>query len=116
MIRTGWWTGWDKFCNENGEPYDRTLRTLEAYLMTARNNGVPVQFNFFAFLPDVLGGVNPYLDPEAVLRQRTLISSVVARFHDVPFVAWDFINEPSISQHLWTMRPNGDPIELAKWK
>ena len=115
MIRTGWWTGWDKFCNENGEPYDRTLRTLEAYLMTARKNGLPVQFNFFAFLPEVLGGVNPYLDPQAVRRQRTLISSVVARFHDVPFLAWDFINEPSISQHLWMMRPNGDPIELASW-
>jgi hypothetical protein len=115
MIRTGWWTGWDKFCNENGEPYDRTLRTLEAYLMTARKNGLSVQFNFFAFLPEVLGGVNPYLDPEAVRRQRTLITSVVARFHDVPFLAWDFINEPSISQHLWTMRPNGDPIELASW-
>lgn len=115
MIRTGWWTGWDKFCNENGEPYDKTLRTLEAYLMTARKNGLPVQFNFFAFLPEVLGGVHPYLDPEAVRRQRTLILSVVARFHDVPFVAWDFINEPSISQHLWTMRPNGDPIELTSW-
>jgi hypothetical protein len=115
MIRTGWWTGWDKFCNENGEPYDRTLRTLEAYLMTARKNGLPVQFNFFAFLPEVLGGVNPYLDPEAVRRQRTLISSVVGRFHSVPFLAWDFINEPSISEHLWTMRPNGDPIELAAW-
>src|SRR5882762_11375208 len=36
MVRTGWWTGWDKFCNENGEPYERTYRTLEAYLMTAR--------------------------------------------------------------------------------
>ena len=115
MIRTGWWTGWDKFCNENGQPYDRTLRTLEAYLMTARKHGLPVQFNFFAFLPDVLGGANPYLDPEALRKQRTLISSVVARFHDVPWLAWDFINEPSISQRLWTMRPNGDPIELAKW-
>lgn len=115
MIRTGWWTGWDKFCNENGEPYERTLRTLEAYLMTARKNGLPVQFNFFAFLPDVLGGANSYLDPEAVRRQRTLISAVVAHFHDVPWLAWDFINEPSISQHLWTMRPNGDPIELARW-
>ena len=115
MVRTGWWTGWDKFCNENGEPYDRTLRTLEAYLMTARKNGLPVQFNFFAFLPEVLGGVNPYLDPQAVRRQRMLISSVAARFHEVPFLAWDFINEPSISQHLWTMRPNGDPIELASW-
>jgi len=115
MIRTGWWTGWDKFCDENGQPYERTLRTLEAYLMTARKYGLPVQFNFFAFLPDVLGGANPYLDPQAVRRQQTLISSVVARFHDVPFLAWDLINEPSFSQHLWKTRPNGDPIELAAW-
>ena len=63
MIRTGWWTGWDKFSDENGQPYDRTLRTLEAYLMTARKYGLPVQFNFFAFLPDVLGGANAFLDP-----------------------------------------------------
>jgi len=115
MIRTGWWTGWDKFCDENGRPYERTLRTLEAYLMTARKYGLPVQFNFFAFLPDVLGGANAFLDPEAVRRQKTLISSVVARFHDVPFLAWDLINEPSFSQHLWTMRPSGDPIEIAAW-
>jgi hypothetical protein len=115
MIRTGWWTGWDKLCDENGRPYERTLRTLEAYLMTARKHGLPVQFNFLAFLPEVLGGVNPYLDPDAVRRQQTLITSVVGRFRDVPWLAWDLINEPSISQHLWTMRPNGDPIELAKW-
>ena len=55
MIRTGWWTGWDKFADENGQPYERTLRTMEAYLMTARKYGLPVQFNFFAFLPEVLG-------------------------------------------------------------
>lgn len=115
MIRTGWWTGWDKFCDENGQPYERTLRTLEAYLMTARKYNLPVQFNFFAFLPDVLGGKNAYLDPEAVRRQQTLISTVVARFHDVPFLAWDLINEPSFSQHLWRTRPNGDPIEFAAW-
>src|SRR5437588_2867996 len=115
MIRTGWWTGWDKVCDENGQPYERTMRTLEAYLMTARKSGLPVQFNFLAFLPDVLGGINPYLDPEAVRRQQTLISSVVERFHDVPWLAWDLINEPSISQHLWQTRPNGDPAELAAW-
>jgi hypothetical protein len=115
MIRTGWWTGWDKFCDENGQPYERTLRTLEAYLMTSRKYGLPVQFNFFAFLPDVLGGANAFLDPAAVRRQQTLISSVVARFHDVPYLAWDLINEPSFSQHLWRTRPNGDPIELAAW-
>jgi hypothetical protein len=115
MIRTGWWTGWDKFVDENGQPYERTLRTLEAYLMTARKYGLPVQFNFFAFLPDVLGGVNPYLDPEAVRKQKTLVSAVTARFHDVPFLAYDLINEPSFSKRLWTMRPNGDWIETQKW-
>jgi len=115
MIRTGWWTGWDKFSDENGQPYERTLRTLEAYLMTARKYDLPVQFNFFAFLPDVLGGANAFLDPAAVRRQQTLISTVVGRFHDVPYLAWDLINEPSFSQHLWTMRPNGDPVEVAAW-
>lgn len=115
MIRTGWWTGWDKFCDENGQPYERTLRTLEAYLMTARKYNLPVQFNFFAFLPEVLGGKNAFLDPEAVRRQQTLISAVVARFHDVPYLAWDLINEPSFSDKLWRTRPNGDPIELAAW-
>ncbi|HXJ85848.1 MAG TPA: hypothetical protein VMS18_03465 [Candidatus Binatia bacterium] len=115
MIRTGWWTGWDKFCDESGQPYERTLRTLEAYLMSARKYGLPVQFNFFAFLPDVLEGANAFLDPAAVHRQQTLISAVAARFHDVPYLAWDLINEPSFSQHLWTMRPNGDPLELAAW-
>ncbi len=115
MIRTGWWTGWDKFCDETGRPYDRTLRTLEAYLMTARKNGLPVQFNFFAFLPEVLGGANAYLDPQAVRKQQTLVGSVVGHFHDVPFLAWDLINEPSFSKQLWRMRPNEDAIELAAW-
>jgi hypothetical protein len=115
MLRTGWWTGWDKLCDESGRPYERTLRTLEAYLMTARKYGLPVQFNFFAFLPEILGGVNPYLDPEAVRRQQTLVTSVVARFHDVPFLAWDLINEPSFSKQLWRMRPNYDQVELAAW-
>ncbi len=115
MIRTGWWTGWDKLCDETGQPYERTLRTLEAYLMTARKYNLPVQFNFFAFLPEVLGGVNPYLDPEAVRKQQNLVSSVAARFQDVPYLAWDLINEPSFSKQLWKMRPNYDPIELAAW-
>src|SRR5207245_7106730 len=68
-----------------------------------------------AFLPDVLGGVNPYWGPEARRKQQTLVTTVVGRFRDVPFLAWDLINEPSISEHLWQTRPNGDPIELAAW-
>lgn len=115
MIRTGWWTGWDKFCDEEGRPYERTLRTMEAFLMTARRHGLPVQFEFFAFLPDVLGGENAYLDPQAVRRQTNLVSAVVERFHDVPFLAWDLINEPSFSKYTWKMRPNGDSFELDAW-
>ncbi len=115
MLRTGWWTGWDKLCDESGAPNEHTLRTLEAFLMTARKHELPVQWTFFAFLPDIFGGRNSYLDPEAVLKQRTLITSVVKRFPDVPWLIWDFINEPSISKRLWTMRPNGDVIELQKW-
>ncbi len=115
MIRSGWWTGWDKICDENGTPNEHALRTFEAFLMTARKHSLPVQWNFFAFLPDVLGGENPYLDPEAVRRQQNLISTFVKRYQDIPWLIWDFINEPSISKRLWTMRPNGDPIELEKW-
>jgi hypothetical protein len=115
MIRTGWWSGWDKLCDENGIPYERTSRTLEAYLMTARKYGLPVQFNVFAFLPDVLGGENGYLDPSAVAREKTLYSSLARSFQDVPFLAWDLINEPSFGQHVWTALPNGDPLELAEW-
>jgi hypothetical protein len=115
MIRTGWWTGWDKICDGEGVPHERALRTLEAYLMTARRHGLPVQLNFFAFVPDVLGGSNPYLDPEAVRRQQTLVGKVVARFRDVPFLAWDLINEPSFSTRLWTTRPNGDAVETTRW-
>jgi hypothetical protein len=115
MIRTGWWSGWDKVCDEEGRPSEHTLRTLEAYLMTARKYGLPVQFNVFAFLPDVLGGSNAYLDPVALHRQQTLVSTLAGTFHDVPFLAWDLINEPSIGQHVWESRPNGDAIELAAW-
>jgi hypothetical protein len=115
MIRTGWWTGWDKFCDEDGRPYERTLRALEAYLMTARKHGLPVQFELFAFWPEVLGGGNPYLDAQAEAKQKTMAAALAARFGDVPFLAWDLINEPSFSQHLWTMRPNGDEIEKRAW-
>ena len=75
MLRTGWWSGWDKLCDENGVPYERTLRTMEAYLMTARKYGLPMQFNVFAFLPDVLGGENAYLDPAEVTREKNLYSA-----------------------------------------
>jgi hypothetical protein len=115
MIRTGWWGGWDKICDEEGRPYERTLRTLEAFLMTVRRHRLPVQFGFFSLLPEAFGGKNGYLDPLAIRRQTNLVSSVAARFHDVQFLAWDLINEPSFSNHSWQNSPNGDSFELAEW-
>ncbi len=117
MLRTGWWTAWDQVMKQPGVVHEEMLRAMEAYLMTARRNGLAVQFTFFAFFPEVLGGDNPYLDPEAVRRQKELILPFVERFHDVPYLAWDLINEPSFSspKHAWQVRPNGDAHELAAW-
>jgi hypothetical protein len=115
MLRTGWWSGWNQITDENGMPTEQTLRTMEAYLMTARKYDLPVQFNVFAFLPDVLGGTNPWLDPIALEREKTLYFALASRFGKVPFLAWDLINEPSFGQYHWTSRANGDALELHAW-
>jgi hypothetical protein len=117
MLRTGWWTAWDQVMKQSGVIHEEMLRAMEAYLMTARHNGLAVQFTFFAFVPEVLGGGNPYLDPESVRLQKELILPFVERFRDVPYLAWDLINEPSFSnaQRTWQTRPNGDANELAAW-
>lgn len=117
MLRTGWWSGWDQLMKQSGVVREEALRTMEAYLMTAHRNGLAVQFNLFAFMPEVLGGENPYLDPEAIRRQKEMVLPFVERFRDVPYLAWDLINEPSFSnpQKTWQTRPNGDRYELAAW-
>jgi hypothetical protein len=116
-LRTGWWTAWDQVMKQSGVMHEEMFRALEAYLLCARKNGLAVQFTFFAFTPEVLGGDNPYLDPEALRRQKELIGAFAERFHDVPYLAWDLINEPSFSnpQKTWQTRPNGDAHELAAW-
>jgi hypothetical protein len=73
-----------------------------------------VQFNLFAFVPDAFGGGHPYLSPEARALQDRYVSSVVSRFHDVPFLAWDLINEPSANEHAWSTIPQ--PNEDAAWR
>jgi len=117
MLRTGWWTAWDQVMKESGVVHEEMLRALEAYLMTARKHQLPVQFTFFSFIPEVLGGTNPYLDPEALRRQKELLVAVMERFKDIPYVMWDLINEPSFSnpRRLWVTRPNRDEYELRAW-
>jgi hypothetical protein len=116
MIRSGLWTGWDPLIGPNGAMTEDALRTIEAFLMCARHNHLPVQFNLFAFLPENLGGENPYLDPVAWHAQAEYVTSVAQRFHAVPFLAWDLINEPSTNANLWRTQPSGDAFEQAAWR
>ncbi len=115
MIRTGLWTTWQQLLAPNGQMTEDGLRTIEAFLMCARHNSLPVQFNLFAFYPDEFGGVNGYLDPAALEAESRYAESVVARFSDVPFLAWDLINEPSANKNLWRTLPDDDPFEQAAW-
>ncbi len=117
MLRTGWWSTWDQLMKQSGVVREEALRTMEAYLMTARRNGLAVQFTLFAFTPDVVGGDNPYLDPEAFRRQIELILPFVEGFLEVPFLSWDLINVQSFSypKKSWQVRPIGDAHELAAW-
>jgi hypothetical protein len=116
MIRSGLWTGWDPLIGANGEMSEDALRTIEAFLMCARHNHLPVQFNLFAFLPENLGGENAYLDPVAWHAQALYVGSMARRFHAVPFLAWDLINEPSANGNLWHTQPSGDAFEQAAWR
>lgn len=117
MLRTGLWTDWDEVTGNTGVASERTRRAIEAFLMTARRHQLPVQFNLFAFMPEVFGGVNPYLDPEAIQKQSKFIDSMAQPFARVPFLIWDLINEPSFDNphRFFATHANGDAVETAAW-
>lgn len=117
MLRTGLWTDWNQITGNTDIANEHSLRTLEAYLMTARRYGLPVQFTLFAFMPEVFGGENPYLAPEALDREREFVTSLTSRFADVPFLMWDLINEPSFDnpKRFFGTHANNDPVEAADW-
>ena len=116
MIRTGIWSGWSALTNPRDAMSENALRSVEAFLMTARKYDLPVQFNVFAFLPESFGGGNPYLDPAARQLQDRFVDSIVRRFHDVPFLAWDLVNELSFNENLWKTLPAHTPYEEAAWR
>jgi Cellulase (glycosyl hydrolase family 5) len=115
MIRTGLWTAWANELAPDGTVSEDGLRTIEAFLMCARHAGLPVQFNLFSFYPDTWGGENGYLDPVALAAETKYAQSLVAKFHDVPFLAWDLINEPSANKNEWRTLPDYDSFEKAAW-
>jgi hypothetical protein len=117
MIRSGLWSAWTPELAPNGEMSEDALRTVEAFLMCARHNHLPVQFNLLAFAADNLGEAdNPYLDPVSLPQQALYIHSIARRFHDVPFLAWDLINEPSANRNHWRTEPDYDPWEQQAWR
>jgi len=116
MIRTGLWTTWKHLLTPEGQLSETALRSIEAFLMCARHNNLPVQFNLFAFYPDEFGGENGYLDPVALHAESVYAQSLVERFHAVPFLAWDLINEPSANRNLWQTKPDYDSFEAAAWR
>ncbi|HTP80860.1 MAG TPA: cellulase family glycosylhydrolase [Bacteroidota bacterium] len=117
MVRTGIWTGWRNIMPDPGEPNIAALRSIDAFLMTARKYNIPVLFTFFAFIPESWGGANAYLDPRSQSAQKEFISSIVTRYRKMNDVMWDLINEPSFCNpgHLWSCRPNYDRFESQAW-
>lgn len=131
FVRTGVWSNhadlWDKV---TGGVEESVLRSLEAFLLCANRHHIQVHFTFYAFDPQTIRrypgesplqfgpGTNPYTDPIARQAQKNYIHSVVSRFKDVPYLSWDFINEPSFSnpKRLWRGNtPNADPTEIKAW-
>ena len=118
FVRTGLWTGWSRAMLNSGALDEGFLRALDAYVLSAANNGIVVNFTFFAFLPPAYGSANPYLDPRAYEGQRELLTMVARRYRGVHWVHWDLINEPSYAppEGLWSNRPIGDEHEERAWK
>jgi hypothetical protein len=129
FVRTGVWMKNAKFIETGtGEPNERFLRNLEAFLLCAHQHGISVNFTFFAFSPvsgagprvsDTAAPVrNPYIDVDAVRAQESYVRSVATQFANVPWLSWDLINEPSYSNPLQIFKgniPNGDPAEVTAW-
>ena len=119
FVRTGVWMKNAKFIEPGtGEPDERFLRNLEAFLICAQQHGISVNFTFFAFTPDTPAQKNPYLDEDALRAQQTYVRAVVKRFASVPWLCWDLINEPSFSNPEQIFKgniPNGDAAEVNAW-
>ena len=118
MVRTGIWTGWKNLMLDAGAPNEAALRSLDAFILTARKYDIPVIFTFFAFLPEAWGGENVYLDPRSVNAQKEFVAMIAHRYAGVNDLLWDFINEPSFCSpsSLWQTRPNYDRFEAAAWE
>jgi hypothetical protein len=117
MVRTGIWNSHKNYMLDVGSPNEQFLRSLDAFILTARTFDIPIIFTFFAFLPETWGGENAYLDPRSVNAQKQFLATVAQRYSAVNDITWDLINEPSFCNpgSLWSCRPNNDQFEVRAW-
>jgi len=117
VVRTGIWTGWKTIMPEIGRVNEGCLRALEAFVTIAARYDIAVIFNLFAFLPEMWGGLNPYLDPRAVRAQKEFVFQLAERCRGANHLSWDLINEPEFCSpaHRFQCRPNYDEYERAAW-
>lgn len=117
MIRTGIWTGWKLYLDEKGDVKEEVLRAFEAFILTAKKYDIQVMFTFYAFMPEMYGGKNAYLDPQSINGQKKFLSAFASRMKSAKDIIWDLINEPSFAnpKNLWQCRPNYDEFEKRAW-
>ena len=95
-IRTGIWTAYRNIMQVDGHASEEVLRSIDAFLLTAKKHDLQVTFTFFSFTPETWEGQNPYLDPRSVEAQKRFIRSIISRHKNTKNVDWDLINEPSM--------------------
>lgn len=118
-LRTGIWTAYRNMMLLDGHPSEEILRTIDAFVMTAKKHDLELTFNFFSFTPELWEGMNPYLDPRSVEAQKRFIGAIVARHRHTTNIQWDLINEPSMfdPHQIFSAGPrsSNDPYEKAAY-
>ena len=109
FVRTGLWTAQGRLMLDPGAIDEAALSALDAFVLTAARHGIPVCFNFFAFLPPAFTAANPYLDPRALEGQREILTLFASRYRGVSWIHWDLINEPSYAPPHGTLEHATDP-------
>lgn len=118
-IRTGIWTAYRNVMQVDGHASEEALRSIDAFLLTAKRHDLQVTFTFFSFTPETWEGQNPYLDPRSVEAQKRFIRAIVSRHRQSKHVDWDLINEPSMFDppRIFSDGPRSsrDPFEQAAY-
>ncbi|MGO4181367.1 beta-galactosidase [Paenibacillus sp. TAF43_2] len=118
-IRTGIWTAYRNIMQVDGHASEEALRSIDAFLLTAKRHDLQVTFTFFSFTPETWEGQNPYLDPRSLEAQKRFIRSIISRHKQSKHVDWDLINEPSMFDppRIFSDGPRSarDPFEQAAY-